>query len=388
LAHALLNPKECSARRPVVSNASTGDRHRVTGVVTVLLVAAAAGCYTSPINRPPAITIIDPGTILRGTVARFQADVSDPDGDAVSVTWELADVEHCTPDTRPASPNYQPLPGLDQLDFGVADRMTLRPFCVWAFATDARGAVRAAYLLVNPQNQVPTVEIDVVQPTVALSYPLFTDFRLSPGNSIDPEDEPLDFSWSLQKPTGSIATLGPCADGLPREQCFTADVSGPYVVSLKVTDPEGAPNSKDLTLVVDKDRPPCLLDALPSLMSPTLIHGSNDPTDPSATPNIDGGVAPEFTILKVDDDGAPLPKNSHGSAQFRWSVAKNDEAFVPSANTSPSFKLTTPLLHIGDTARVRVDVLDGVNLLTGCDSDKCASSLACIQRFTWTITIQ
>ena len=121
-------------------------------------------------------------------------------------------------------------------------------------------------------------------------------------------------------------------------------------------------------------------------MAPTLYHGSNDPLDPSAEA---GGAPQGFKIMTVDDDGDPLPGRATRARHGRWSVAKNDEGFVP-YGVSDSLTLTTPLLHVGDTARVRVDVVDRAHSLVGCDSDICALSLDhdCIQRFTWKIITQ
>ncbi len=136
---------------------------------------------------------------------------------------------------------------------------------------------------------------------------------------------------------------------------------------------------------VAPDRYPCIRLSDPSLLAPTLYHGSNDPLDPSA--EVGGGVPQGFKIMTVDDDGDPLPAGPHGRATVSWSVAKNDEGFVP-YGVSDSLTLTTPLLHIGDTARVRVDVVDRVHSLAGCIGDTCAISADCVQRFTWKIITQ
>jgi hypothetical protein len=177
----------------------------------------------------------------------------------------------------------------------------------------------------------------------------------------------------------------PCSSGDAWDLCFTASVQGDYAVSLTVNDPEGATGFKMAPLHVAPDRAPCIRLSDPNVMAPTLYHLSNDPLDPSAGA---GGAVPQgFKIMTVDDDGDPLPAGPNGRATVSWSVAKNDEAFVP-YGVSDSLTLTTPLLHVGDTARVRVDVVDRAHSLTGCDKDICATTPDCIQRFTWKIITQ
>jgi len=54
--------------------------------------------------------------------------------------------------------------------------------------------------------------------------------------STDPENNPLTFAWTLNKPVGSAAVLSSATDAKPT---FTADIAGPYTATLTVTDNGG-----------------------------------------------------------------------------------------------------------------------------------------------------
>ena len=53
-------------------------------------------------------------------------------------------------------------------------------------------------------------------------------------NFTDPDGDPLDFTWTLDAPDGSAASLAVSGD--ETQATFTADVPGDYIVSVSVTD--------------------------------------------------------------------------------------------------------------------------------------------------------
>ncbi len=70
--------------------------------------------------------------------------------------------------------------------------------------------------------------------------------NLNGGSSSDPEDDPLQFAWTLvARPSGSSATFSSTTSATPR---FTADVAGTYEISLTVSD--GADTSSPDTVRV------------------------------------------------------------------------------------------------------------------------------------------
>jgi len=117
------------------------------------------------------------------------------------------------------------------------------------------------------------------------------EVSLNGAGSSDPESGALSYSWSLQtKPSGSNATLvSSNASALK----FTPDISGNYVVRLRVTDPLGAYSEQDLTVAVTNHMPAAVLDK----SALTVLAGG--------AINVSGG-------LSYDEDGDPL--------SYSWSM--------------------------------------------------------------------
>src|SRR6185369_6500756 len=87
------------------------------GAGAVALLAAAARCYTGPINSPPNkpdITVPQP--IARTQPATFTASTSDPDGDRVRLKWASA--------PGPCDPQALPVPGAATSDTFTVTPMT------------------------------------------------------------------------------------------------------------------------------------------------------------------------------------------------------------------------------------------------------------------------
>jgi hypothetical protein len=332
--------------------------------------------------------ITAPPTLLRGQPASYTASASDPDQDRVDFSWAVVPGD-CAADTGPASWPADRVPSSpDPEVFVVPAEVTRDRFCVWAFATDAHGALGEAHSAGDPENLAPTAQIDVKRPQVAPAptYPLYTDFWLSGAASTDPEgDGPLTFAWSLDRaPVNSVARIGTCAGAGAgaSEGCFFADVPGQYVVSVAVSDPQGARGTATVTLLVAQDQPPCIVLSDPDFLTPTLVR---DPT-----------VSNDFSVDQVDDDGDPFPPGPHGRIRFRWYLGHGDEPLVSYDNDFHSLTVAANTFLLGDSGRVRVEIHDrnvgnmGAinidNVLLECgDKPQCAATPGCFQRVSWSI---
>ncbi len=393
MAYALLNLGGCAAQHMRSRGGRLAGHSHAAGAavaVAALLALAVAGCFTGPINRRPEVTVTttDSGPLLRKQAATFQMTVSDPDGDATpTLTWAVVPGD-CADDTGPSS-----WPSADRRQTSSPQKQTLMldggdstdgPFCVWAFATDTHNATGAGHLGSKPQNQAPTAKLGVVAPAPAkittlgvVTYPLYSTIELTSQGTFDPEGDALVPAWSLDHiPGGSTAELRDCKG---TDQCFTADVAGEYDVSLTVTDPSQAHATVSSKIFVNPDQPPCIYSSSPLLTTPMLEH------DPS-TQDV-------FQIMQVTDDGDPFPVPGTSTTQFRWYISRNGQPFVFYNNNFPSLTLAADTYGIGDSVKVRVEVLDRnpatAASLFGCgdDNDLCEMVMGsgCFQRVTWSV---
>jgi hypothetical protein len=212
------------------------------GLGVAAAVGLLGGCFSTPVNMRPAIAIKSTTSrVYRGQTAVFAASATDPDGDLPQVEWQWTTGSCPVPPNDPAA--WRPPATLRrETTFMVTAEATRSPFCVWALATDAYGAVALDTLEVEPDNHAPVASIDVLAPTMTpvSGFPLHTMFTLSSARSMDADatdNDKLGRSWFLTVGQGERTRMPDCASATkPTDTCFQADVAGNYDVELDVTD--------------------------------------------------------------------------------------------------------------------------------------------------------
>jgi len=139
------------------------------------------------------------------------------------------------------------------------------------------------------------------------------EFCLDGSSSIDPNNDPITYSWVLYAPGGSSAVL----DGsLTVTPCFIPDMDGDYVVELIVNDGVFDSEPDEVVISVDTNVPPVAVAELVSgqdlsVGQPICIDGDNsyDPDNGPAAEleyfwSITG--APSGSTAGFDDDTARL----------------------------------------------------------------------------------
>jgi len=93
------------------------------------------------------------------------------------------------------------------------------------------------------QNQAPTANVSVPSSTVDVG----TQVTLDGSGSSDPDGDDLTFSWTLNTPSGSNASL---SDASAEKPTFTADAEGDYTATLEVSDGD-ATDTDDATITAE-----------------------------------------------------------------------------------------------------------------------------------------
>lgn len=345
-----------------------------------LLAFGLSGCllYTDPINDPPSVRVtvrLPDKDAHRNQAAMAVADLHDAqDGAAkLKLSWAPFDArgtdDACTWVDASTWNGVQSQSGNADHTFTVTPT-SLKPLCLCARVLDSRGAAGYGCAPLRPVNRKPVADLrEVTGLAAGQTRPLYSLVHLTAEKSMDPDDEPLQFSWSLQytgsDPAGSNVKLDTCASvassEADRHRCFAPQVPGPYRVMVKVTDSQGeASDPVSLDVLVGTDMPPCLQRTDPDLRARRImLSRANDL----------GGKyeSRTFVVSSVSDDGEPYPQatgSTRPAAQFVWYI-KDLTATAPKwqqrIETSPSLTVSQadfPRALPGDTVQLRVEVRD------------------------------
>jgi hypothetical protein len=276
-----------------------------------LLVSATPACllYTDPINSAPRVSLV-PLTmpVHRHQMVQVEAQASDPDGDAVTLSWSVARkpcVDAVGTDWKDVA--AEP-PRFQRLALMVSDHGAL---CVRVIGQDSHGARTASEPLeIVPANREPAVTVAVAGGTGPV--PLFSTVRVEAGPGQDEDGDPLTFTWKARDPAGAPLVLVDCeAADKQRVRCFVAERPGDHQVTVEVSD--GVAGSKPVATSLDikalPDQPPCIESSDPSADTGVVVQAVTDPPR-------------RFEVRRVKDDGHPFPAGARGGATFQWFTAR------------------------------------------------------------------
>jgi len=347
-----------------------------------------AGCllYVDPVNEAPEVLrITGPQTMVRGQEATFTATVHDANQnpETVPLAWGVV-ARDCPADLDGALSVSELMP-----PSGATLRWrapSLGTFCVFAIATDDRGArtySRHALAFVVVENQKPVANIELTgKPPMGPDgrYQLHGAFTASGAKSEDPERDAIKtYSWRPLRPAGLVRRTTMCP---ANDFCFDAAVPGEYELELVVEDDVGtASEPVRLSLTVADDQPPCI-DVRPP---PITIHRSSEDLV-------------TLSLERVDDDGDPYkgPPQPINQQYVTWKFRKVHQGTTVEFDRFTEVRerhITIPpgTYRFPDVVQVRVQVTDRVaRSFSACEAADVASCQLdarpnCYQWRTWTI---
>ncbi|WP_426209600.1 PKD domain-containing protein [Massilia sp. TWP1-3-3] len=188
------------------------------------------------------------------TVSLDGATSADPEGTSLSYAWSMV--------SKPAGSLATVSAASGAISQVTPD--VLGEYVVKLIATDKAGAASTYTTTISVKNQRPSAAITGTATPLALPtgptmrLPLKTLTTLRGTASVDADGDALSYAWSMaSQPSASTAVL---SSGSTPTVEITPDVSGSYVVLLRVTDPSGAFSEQTVTLEVGNYAPVAVID--------------------------------------------------------------------------------------------------------------------------------
>jgi trimeric autotransporter adhesin len=336
----------------------------VAGAYDVLLnvsdgALSASSTVRVNVNAPPSANAGSPQNAVVGTPVSLDGrGSSDPEGSALTYTWSLsrpAGSAASLSSTTSATPSFTP-------DVAGAYTATLT-------VSDGRVSSGASLVTINAAvgNVAPVANLGASR-----SVTPGTLVTLDGSASTDGNNDPLTYAWSLtSRPAGSAAVL---TSTTAARVSFTADVAGPYGVSLVVND--GTVSSAPSSITITAVNQPGSLSANTSTLSFTSVVGasgtasavlSNNGGSPLtlSTLSLAGANAGDFSVVS----GGAAPNAcvagsvvaASGSCvlevRFAPAVAGSREATLDVAHSGAGSPLTLTLRGTGTaTAAPRLEL--------------------------------
>jgi hypothetical protein len=318
--------------------------------------APTAGVVTTVQFHPVPVQAPAQGATLGASIVLDATSATDPDGDAVSVSFTIV--------TKPAG-SAATLAVVGKTARFTAD--ALGRFVVRVLGSDPSGAAFQTTYAFDVANRAPTavlvanvspVVLDAGQATVSASVGY--DVLLDGSGSSDADADPLTRAWTLRsRPAGSQAVLG-AATGATTT--FAPDVLGDYVVVLTVTDARGAQSTYTTTVRANNRRPVARIStnatpqSLPFAPSVLVPQGTEVTLRGDASVDADGDVLTPTWFIDAKPAGSTAALSSASALNPKF-VADVEGVFVfrlRVADPSGAFSDRTISVQVGTHAPVAV----------------------------------
>ncbi len=201
--------------------------------ITQLYVNAVSWVGAKANSAPTAVIApVDALHAGKNVILNGSASV-DPDGNPMTYRWAL---------TRPAGSMAALSDPSAVMPTFTADK--LGAYSVQLIVNDGTVDSAPVTATISPTNGGPSADAGTDQLLIMTG----STVQLNGSNSSDPDGDPLIYSWTLVRPSGSAAELVAPGSAVPT---FRADVNGTYVATLQVSDPFGATSGDEVTISFD-----------------------------------------------------------------------------------------------------------------------------------------
>jgi hypothetical protein len=352
-------------------------------VTVVAAVCGVGGCLLGErVNHPPiaVIQVLDDDTMIhQGLSLRFVATgSSDADAHLLSYAWSArrcAAPTDCNQFLTASSPEF------------TVGFETKQPVIVTLTVTDERGAVAEASRTYTPENQLPTVTLQLTPAGPANATGCYTAGRTLDfyAEAADPDGDAIDLAFLLTviPPASNPNVREDGAGAQPGTWFVRPDAPGNWTLTATVTDSEAATASDDQAFCVDAAAPPCA-----AALDPFAPAGAVVVVERDAGPR-------RFSVEIVSDDLDPYPYPGGspdaelGGAHFAWFLGAEDAppSAVPGHDVH-DFVFDPSAYAPGERLWLRVEVTDRVArascdpILASCGTPECP------QRVTWTLEVR
>lgn len=310
----MLTPAGSSATLSEPNNAITTFTPDLVGDYTLTLVvndgkansAAAAvrisAKATASPNNPPIADAGNNRNVELGTSVMLDGSTSsDPDGDTLTYKWDIP--------TRPPSSSAMIVGDTSAKPTFVPDAEGL--YLVRLIVNDGKVSGTPATMTLTVTKAAPTNQTPTARAGSDRTVEVGTPVTLSGATSADPDNDPLTYNWTMQKPNGSSSVLQNPMTASPQ---FTPDVAGAYKLSLTVNDGKISSSPAVVTITATKNN-----------AAPVANPGQGQLVAVGAMVTLDGGSS-------SDPDGDMLT--------YKWSLtppAGSSATLSSTSSKTPSF---------------------------------------------------
>ena len=251
------------------------------------------------VNRAPVANTGSDQTVNRYILVNLDgSSSSDPDGDSLTYTWILnspAGSSATLSNQNSANPSFTPdILGTYQLQLTVVD---------------IYGATSTNTVTITAINRAPVANAGSDQTVYCNNL-----VNLDGSSSSDPDDDTLNYNWSLTRPAGSSAVLSNPNSISPS---FTTDLPGSYQLQLIVTDIYGATSTSTMTVTVNK---------IPTTLTVNNARGNKGETVPLKATLKDNNGNPLFDKkVEFRVNGVKIGENNtdaDGIATFNYKITQ------------------------------------------------------------------